>query len=54
MQDVVLVLGYICRLLAERAALLVAVPMATFLDRMNRQAHPQDITTNTYITYPFM
>jgi hexokinase len=29
------VLRYICSLLAERAALLVAVPMATFLDRMD-------------------
>jgi hypothetical protein len=30
------VLAYICGLLAERAALLVAVPMAVFLDRMDR------------------
>ncbi len=30
-------LAYICSLLAERAALLVAVPMAIFLDRMDRQ-----------------
>lgn len=46
------ILLYICLLLSERAAVLVAVPVATFLNRMQRPSSTVAVTGSLYQWHP--
>jgi hexokinase len=46
------ILLYICKLLSERAALMVAVPVATFLNRMERESSTVAVTGSLYQWHP--
>ncbi|XP_023323699.1 hexokinase-2 [Eurytemora carolleeae] len=47
-----LVLQYICELLAERASILVGIPMAFFLERMDRPTSTIAVTGSLYKHHP--
>lgn len=51
-KDAVEVLQYIVELLVERASVLVAVPLAYFLDRMNRPSTTIAVTGSLYKLHP--
>ena len=51
-KEVCAILIHICLLLSERAALMVAVPMATFLNRMARQSTTIAVTGSLYRLHP--
>ena len=46
------ILSHVCLLLSERAALMVAVPMATFLNRMARPTTTIAVTGSLYRLHP--
>jgi len=46
------VLSYICKLLSERAALLVAVPLSNFLNRMKRPSSTIAVTGSLFQWHP--
>ena len=51
-KDVETILIHICLVLSERAALMVAVPMATFLNRMARPSTTIAVTGSLYRLHP--
>ena len=51
-EEVGAILIHICVLLSERAALMVAVPMATFLNRMARPSTTIAVTGSLYRLHP--
>jgi len=51
-KDVAIILTHICILLSERAALMVAVPMATFLNRMAKPTTTIAVTGSLYKHHP--
>ena len=51
-KDVEAILIHICLILSERAALMVAVPMATFLNRMARPSTTIAVTGSLYRLHP--
>jgi len=51
-KDVAAILTHICILLSERAALMVAVPMATFLNRMAKPTTTIAVTGSLYKHHP--
>lgn len=51
-KEVGAILSHVCLLLSERAALMVAVPMATFLNRMARPTTTIAVTGSLYRLHP--
>ena len=51
-EEVGAILIHICLILSERAALMVAVPMATFLNRMGRPSTTIAVTGSLYRLHP--